>query len=61
MAPFRRTRLLLCDRSQGNRSAARYCAALAGLVSAMARSETELSVSGSEPVAIGSASDGGDF
>jgi hypothetical protein len=44
-----------------DRSAARYCAALAGLVSAMTRSETVLSVSSSEPVAIGPASDDGGF
>jgi hypothetical protein len=56
-----RTRLLLCDRCRGDRSAARYGAALAGLGSAMTRSEAALSVSGSEPVAIGSASDDDDF
>jgi hypothetical protein len=39
----------------------RYCAALAGLVSAMTRSEAVLSVSSSDPVAIGSAGDGGSF
>ena len=48
-------------RSRGGRRAARYCAALAGLVSAMARSGAVLSVSGSEPVAIGSAGDDGNF
>jgi hypothetical protein len=37
----------------------RYCAALAGLVSAMTRSVA--SVSSSEPVAIGSAGDDGNF
>jgi hypothetical protein len=61
MAAFRRTRLPLCGRSQGNRGAARYCAVFAGLIAAITRSETVLSAPGSEPAAIRSAGDGGDF